>query len=82
MTKRRTAAEIIGFHFGSDMRDVSEGRYQPSVYRDPAIYVIGEDYVAAPADNRPPRKMPGRWQEIGEHYGRKVFLLPMADRAD
>ena len=52
MTKRRTAAEIIGFHFGWDIRDVSETRYQSTRYTAPAVYVIGDDYYAAPADNR------------------------------
>lgn len=33
---RRTAPEIIGFHFGWDMRDVSETRYQPTRYTNPA----------------------------------------------
>lgn len=75
MTTRRTAANIIGFHFGWDIRDVSETRYQPSRYSNPAIYVIGQDYVAAPANNLPPKNMKGDWKEIGEHYGRKVFLL-------
>lgn len=75
MSKRRTAPEIIGFHFGCDMRDVSEGRYQPTRYTNPGIYVLGSDYYAAPSNNQPPKNMPGDWKEIGEHYGRKVFCL-------
>lgn len=74
-TRRRSAAEIIGFHFGADMRDVSEGRYQPTRYANPAIYTVGDDFCAAPSDNKPPRNFPGDWKEIGEHYGRKVFRL-------
>lgn len=70
--KRRTAPEIIGFHLGWDMREVSEGRYQR--YANPAVYVVGDDYYAAPADNRPPRHEVGKpWQEIAEYYGRKIF---------
>jgi hypothetical protein len=75
MAKRRTAPEIIGFHFGWDMGEVSDTRYQPTRYQSPSIYVIGNDYVAAPATNTPPKNMPGAWVEIGEHYGRKVFCL-------
>lgn len=78
--KRRTAPEIIGFHFGWDMRDVSEGRYQPTRYSNPAIYTFGTDYYAAPSNNLPPKNMPGAWKEIGEHYGRKVFALNMNER--
>lgn len=75
---RRTAPEIIGFHFSAAMQDISEARYQPSVYANPAVYVLGDDYYAAPSDNRPPRHKVGQpWQEIGEHYGRKIFRSKM-----
>jgi hypothetical protein len=72
MTKRRTAPEIIGIHFGSDIRDITDGRYQR--YVSPSVYVIGNDYYAAPSDNRPPRHKVGQpWQEIAEYYGRKIY---------
>lgn len=81
MNKRRTAAEIIGFHFCSDIRDIQDCRYQSTRYRD-AIYAIGDDYFAAPASNRPPAAEVGQpWEEIGEHYGRKVWRSKMATRA-
>lgn len=74
MTKRRTAAEIIGFHFGWDIREVSDTRYQSTRYTSPAIYVISDDYYAAPSDNRTPKYVVGKpWVEIAEHYGRKIF---------
>lgn len=74
MAQRKTAAEIIGFHFGWDIRDVSENRYQPTRYSNPAIYLIGQDYYAAPSDNRTPRCEVGKpWVEVAEYYGRKVF---------
>jgi hypothetical protein len=72
MTKRRTAPEIIGFHFCSDMREISESRYQN--YVNPAVYVVGDDYYAAPADNRPPRhNVGGPWELFAEHYSRLIF---------
>jgi hypothetical protein len=75
MTKRRTAPEIIGFHFGWDMREVSDARYHPTRIASPAVYVIGDDYYAAPSDNRPPRHKVGKpWAEFAEHYGRKIFI--------
>jgi len=75
MTPRRTAAEIISFHFCSDISDIRDSRYQPSRYRSPAVYVIGDDYFAAPSNNLPPSYEVGQpWVEIGEHYGRKVFM--------
>ncbi len=76
MKKRRTAAEIIGFHLCWDMRDVSETRYQR--YSNPAIYVIGDDYFAAPANNAPPKAAVGMpWVEVAEYYNRKVFVAKM-----
>ena len=74
MSKRRTAPEIIAFHFGWDMREVSETRYHPTRISNPAVYVIGDDYYAAPADNRAPKHQVGRpWEEFAEYYGRKIF---------
>lgn len=79
MTKRRTAAEIIAFHFCSDIREISDCRYQSTRYPSPAIYAVGNDYYAAPADNRAPKADVGQaWQVIGEHYGRKIFRARMA----
>lgn len=75
MIVRRTAANIIGFHFGWNITDVSETRYQSTRYTSPSIYVLGDSYYAAPANNLPPKNMKGAWEEIGEHYGRKVFEL-------
>ena len=70
--KRRAAPEIIGFHFGSDMREISDGRYQR--YANPAIYVFGNDYYAAHSNNTPPKhNVGGPWQEIAEYYGRKIY---------
>lgn len=77
MAKRRTAAEIIGFHLGWDMREVSEYRYHPTRLASPSIYAMGDGYFAAPSDNKPPRNMPGDWREVAEYYGRKVFFRGM-----
>lgn len=78
MTKRRTAPEIIAFHFGWDIREVSETRYHPTRINSPSVYVISDDYYAAPADNKPPRHKVGKpWRELAEHYGRKIFVSEM-----
>lgn len=52
---RRTAANIIAFHFGWNITDVSEGRYQSTRYASPSIYVLGDDYYAAPRTTYRPR---------------------------
>lgn len=71
--KKKTAPEIIGFHLGWDMREVSANRYQSTRYAAPAVYVCGSDYYCAPAGTQAPPKG-FRWKEAGEHYGRKVYL--------
>ena len=79
-TKRRTAAEIIGFHFSCDIRDVQDGRYQSTRYASPAIYTLGDDYFCSPpAGAAPPAKF-GKWELLGEHYGRGVYRCRMNDR--
>ena len=82
MNVRRTAANIIAFHFGWNITDVSEGRYQSTRYASPSIYVLGDDYYAAPSNNLPPKNMKGDWKEIGEHYDRKVFELKQEGRTE
>lgn len=71
--KRRTAPEIIGFHLGWDIGDVSYNRYQPTRYSSPAIYTCGDYYFAAPSDNRPPKRPEMSWEPVGEYYGRRVY---------
>lgn len=78
-TKRRTAAEIIAFHFSADVQDVRETRYQSTRFSSPALYVLSDDYYAAPSDNRPPRYVVGEpWEKIAEYYGRAVYRSRMA----
>lgn len=74
---RRTAANIIAFHLGWDITEVSANRYQSTVYRSPALYTVGDDYYAAPSNNKPPayKDYEGRWEEVGEYYGRKVYRM-------
>ncbi len=77
---KRTAPEIIGFHLGWDMREVSAGRYQK--YTSPAVYVCGNDYFACPLDNREPRHVVGKdWEMVGSYYGRLVWRSKVGDRA-
>ena len=72
MQRKRTAPEIIGFHLGWDIRDVSEGRYQSTRYATPGVYVCGEDYFCSPSGSqKPPAGFD--WAEAGEYYGRKVY---------
>lgn len=81
MIKRRTAANIIAFHFGCDISEISESRYQPSRYSSPAVYVVGGDYYAAPSNNKPPKYNVGEhWVELAEWYNRKIFRAALEAR--
>jgi hypothetical protein len=79
MTKpRRSAAEIIAFHFCTDIQDIRDSRYQPSRYASPSVFTVGDDYYAAPANNRAPKhKVGGPWKAVAEHYGRAIFESAM-----
>jgi hypothetical protein len=69
MAKR--ANEIIGFHLGWDLREVSEGRYQR--YSSPNVYVCGGDYFAV-NDTAPKHDVSSNpWEKVREYYGRKVW---------
>ena len=79
MTKRRTAAEIIAFHFFSDINDIRDARYQPSRFVNPAVYVVGDDYYCAPANGKLPSaiNLGKAWREVDEYYGRKIYVSEM-----
>ena len=66
----KTAPEIIAFHIGWDMAEVSESRYQR--HTAPGVYVCGSDYFCAPTKSQKPPKG-FDWQKVGEHYGRPVY---------
>jgi len=73
---KRTAPHVIGFYLGWDIRDVSDMRYQPSVYPSPAVYSIplkgGIEYLCCPSGSQKPPKG-FVWQPIGEAYGRTIY---------
>lgn len=76
---RKQAAEIIGFHLGWDINDVKDGVYQPSAYVSPRVYTCGNDYYCCPTAAQKPSK-DFEWQEVGEHYGRKVYRASLETR--
>lgn len=68
----KQAPEIIAFHLGWDVADVSEGRYQR--YTNPSVYVCGEAYYCAPtAKQKLPADVCDEWVEDGTQYGRKIY---------
>jgi len=66
-------SEIIAFHFGCDIRDVSDGKYQR--YSSPSVYVVytkDADYWCCPTEKQ---KLPKgfKWDPVAEYYGRKIY---------
>lgn len=70
------ANEIIAYRLGQDINDITEGRYQPSRFQNPSIYVFSEDYYCAPTAKQ---KLPKgfNWKPDGEWYGRAVYCAEM-----
>lgn len=64
------ANEVIAFHLGWNITDVTEGKYQR--YSSPSVYVCGNDYYCCPTEKQ---KLPKDfdWKKVGEHYGRAVY---------
>lgn len=69
------ANEIIAFHLGWDVKEVSEGRYQG--YTSPSIYVCGDSYFAAPTSGQklPSKISENEWKLVAEYYGRQVWRV-------
>lgn len=73
-----TAPNVIGTHLGWDIHDVSDGRYQPSRYASPSVYVCGDDYYCAPSGSqKPPKDFP--WKIVGTYYNRPVYEATLDD---
>lgn len=75
---RRSAAEIIAFHFCSDISEVRGMIYQPTRYAACKVYCWGEDYFCCPTDRQKLPKDPDfddtfKWIEVATHYGRKIY---------
>lgn len=70
MAKR--ANEIIAYRLGQDITEITDGRYQPSRFSNPSIYVYGDDYYCAPTAKQ---KLPEgfNWKSEGEWYDRTVY---------
>jgi hypothetical protein len=80
MTKRRSAAEIIAFHFGWDIAEIRDSRYQPTRYASPAVFVVytdAGDYCCCPTEGQ---KLPKDWEwsPVASYYGRTVFVAKPA----
>jgi len=66
------ANEIIAYRLGQDIAEITDGRYQPSRFQNPSIYVYADEYYCAPTQKQ---KLPKgfKWKAEGEWYGRTVY---------
>jgi hypothetical protein len=80
-TQRRSAAEILAFHFNMDIEDMRYYRYHPTQLATPAVFSLdftheGVEYAYAATPSNGKMK-PGYasldWVLVGEEYGRKIF---------
>jgi hypothetical protein len=72
MKKKRSAAEKIADALGMDIADVRDGRYQPSKYPKPAVYVVGDDYYAV-SDSAPRYCVGQPWERVSSWRGDDVW---------
>lgn len=68
----KRANEIIGFHLGWDVNDVSDGVYQPTRYSSPRVYVCADSYFCCPSGSQKPPKG-FDWKLVATYYGRDVY---------
>lgn len=77
--RQRSAAEIIAVHFCSDTGEVRATVYEPTRFRNPSIYMWGEDYYCCP---RSRQKLPKHhrdyvdawdWQPVATYHGRTIY---------
>lgn len=73
----KSAAEVIGFHLMWDIADVREAIYQPTRYRAPSLYTVGEYYYCAPSGNQRPPQDFGTWDFVHEYCGRRIYRAAM-----
>lgn len=72
MKRRITAAEVIATHIGYDLAEMSEYRYQPTRYPNPAVYAIGDTYYCAPAAGGR-LHLDWNWKATATVLGRTVY---------
>lgn len=83
--KGMKAIEIIAWHFSSDADELKNRWY--STYREPTIYVVGEDYYCCPTKAQ---KLPDphhfKWKKIEsfttEHTGRFIYECKIDDHIE
>jgi hypothetical protein len=80
--RNRSAAEIIAFHFGWDIGEVRDARYQPGVYGGMGVYTIDDWYLCCPPGKEKPlysKTFP--WKPFAEHYDRVIYSCTVAELA-
>lgn len=76
---RRSAAELVAFHFGSDITDIRDAVYQPTRYSGPSVFTVADGYWCAVPDAKSVPKASAAfrdwsWTPVAAYYGWTVFL--------
>ena len=77
--KRHSAAGCIAWFYCSDIKDISDCRYQSTRYPIP-VYTLGDDYVCCPrAGGKPPEGF--NWEPQGKTYNdRTVYRAALNNK--
>lgn len=63
--RRKSAPEIIATMFCTDIADVRDGIYQPTVYSNPSVYTYGDNFYCCPlAGRKPPKGYGFKWKSV------------------
>ena len=76
---KKSAAYVIAFHLGWDMKEVTDNRYQPTRYHAPAVYTCGDHDWCCPTGSQKPPDALGQWEEVAVYDGRKVYRTSAKD---
>ena len=67
MTPKKHAATVLAQTIGWCAIDVREYQYQPSRYSSPAVFAIGDTYLAVHS-TKPSHDLGGEWHEHDDQF--------------
>lgn len=77
MERRITAAEVIATRIGYDLAEMSDYRYQPSRYANPAIYAVDDAYYCVLTKANRKLHKGWKWGFEATVLGRDIFSAGM-----
>ena len=76
--KRYSQSYILAFHFGCDVREMSDMQYQPTRFSKPKVYTSEDYYYCVVDEGKKPaidKQYPDRWkwEKIATYYEKDVY---------